>query len=143
MKFSDIGQEKWLEWKSYVDTCVLPLTGLNGSEEPWEATAALERLRDALDPLERRFTGRLVIYPALHYMDGQGEREHLSRVCRNLKEGAGFAFVILVAGFISGDAQMKPEEADLWIDAGQAARGTADALVTELWRSGSKRDLDA
>lgn len=96
MKFSDIEQQGWDELKPYLDTCVLPVTGLSGAEQPWEATRALERLRDALDGLEIPYRGRIVTYPAMHYVtDGQGAAV-LASVCARLKE-AGFRFVVVIS----------------------------------------------
>ncbi|MNJ04383.1 hypothetical protein D3C73_1651180 [compost metagenome] len=63
-------------------------------------------------------------------------------LCRNLKTGAGFSYVVLVAGLADQEALVKPEEADLLIWTDQAAGGQAKALVTELWRSGNKREFD-
>lgn len=115
MKFSDIQENDWAGLAPYIDTCLLPVTGLDGLELPWEATAALERLRDALDALEIPFRGRVVTYPALHYLQGgQGQAQvaelepgghrggegtiagaNVSATCASLKR-AGFRFVIVV-----------------------------------------------
>lgn len=98
MKFSDIKEEDWTSLAPYVDTCLLPVTGLSGSELPWEATAALELLRDALDALEIPYRGRVITYPALHYCpDPDGEwGEAINQISGNLKS-AGFRFVIIVS----------------------------------------------
>ena len=68
MKFSDIDKEQWPELKPYLDTVLLPVTGLSGDEQPWEATRGLEKLRDLIDAVEIPFHGRVVIYPAYHYI---------------------------------------------------------------------------
>lgn len=69
MKFSDIEEQTWDELRPYLDTAVLPVTGLNGGETPWEATRELEYLRDALDLIEIPFKGRIVTYPATIFLN--------------------------------------------------------------------------
>jgi 23S rRNA (pseudouridine1915-N3)-methyltransferase len=101
MKFSDIEQSQWPALQPYLDTCLLPVTGLNGSEEPWQATYALEQLRDLLDLVEIPFKGRIVTYPALHYIHGQTDVGHLSDLCSSFKK-TGFAYVILAGNGING-----------------------------------------
>lgn len=59
MKFSDIREEDWARWEPWLDTCLLPLTGLNGTELPWEVTQSLEKLRDIMDLVEIPFKGRM------------------------------------------------------------------------------------
>lgn len=96
MKFSEIKQEGWGELKPYLDTCILPVTGLTGLEEPWEATMALESLRDVLDLLEIPYKGRMVTYPAAHfYYEDHKFVDNISKICTNLKQ-VGFKYVIIV-----------------------------------------------
>ena len=54
---------------TYLDTCLLPVTGLTGKESPVEAGDRLEQLRDLLDLLEIPYHGRTVTYPAWHYAE--------------------------------------------------------------------------
>ncbi|MBM7564510.1 DUF2487 family protein [Paenibacillus sacheonensis] len=67
MKFSELSAEQWAELQPYLDTAILPVTGLTGAEMPHEATRQLERLRDVLATIEVPFKGRVVTYPALQY----------------------------------------------------------------------------
>ncbi|GBF72789.1 hypothetical protein PA598K_01057 [Paenibacillus sp. 598K] len=98
MKFSEMTEEQWQENGIYYDTCLLPVTGLAGGEDPVTTTAALERLADAIDLVEVPFKGRVVIYPAYHYWRDE-DLPQLARLCRALKEGeAGFKHVILTSG---------------------------------------------
>jgi 23S rRNA (pseudouridine1915-N3)-methyltransferase len=98
MKFSDIERESWPELQPYVDTVLLPLSGLTGRELPWEATEALERLRDALDPLETAYKGRVVTYPAIHYAASDEALTALTdKLCERLYE-IGFAYCVVVGG---------------------------------------------
>lgn len=142
MKFSDIQEEQWPELKPYLDTCLLPLTGLAGSEEPWQATIALEQLRDALETIEIPFKGRVVTYPALHYLTGTDAGKQVGELSLQLKN-AGFRFVIVLT--IHTDAlQVKPDPTDLLIVvdmkewAGKQHEWKADIArqVQQLWQSG-------
>lgn len=96
MKFSEITEEQWEELKPYLDTALLPVTGLTGREEPWKAAEELEALRDALDLIEIPFKGRVVTYPALHYnADDAPGMGQVAQVCEGMFR-AGFKYVIAV-----------------------------------------------
>ncbi|WP_281886975.1 DUF2487 family protein [Paenibacillus sp. YYML68] len=100
MKFSDIEAVQWKELQPYLDTCILPVTGMDGSEEPWQATDALEALRDVLDLIEVPFRGRVVTYPAFHYF-GTGQAAAaglalLEELCERLRL-SGFRYIVLVS----------------------------------------------
>ncbi|WP_240413856.1 DUF2487 family protein [Paenibacillus periandrae] len=96
MKFSDVNEKTWEDLRPYVDTCLLPVTGITGAEQPWEATCALEDLRDALDMFEIPYKGRVLTYPALHYVHEDNGVDQVNAVCEKLKAN-GFAFVIVVS----------------------------------------------
>lgn len=96
MKFSEISSGQWEELSPYLDTCLLPVTGMTGAEQPYEATEWLERLRDLMDLIEIPFKGRVVTYPACHYISGGSEfMGMLNEWCTSLKRG-GFRYVIVV-----------------------------------------------
>jgi len=137
MKFSELTPEQWGELQPYLDTAVLPVTGLNGSEAPYQATEALEKLRDVLDLIEKPFKGRIVTYPTCNY--GQWNTEtarQIAEICRNLKRAAGFKHVIVAAAF-SEPLLIKAGEADLFIgpDSFGAIPGTESVseAVRQLW----------
>lgn len=93
MKFSEIDVQQWDELQPYLDTCLLPVTGMNGSESPPEATQCLEDLRDIMDLVEIPFKGRVVTYPACHYTsDDQSSLEGWTAALK----GIGFKYVILI-----------------------------------------------
>ncbi|OAB32596.1 hypothetical protein PMSD_16590 [Paenibacillus macquariensis subsp. defensor] len=94
MKFSEISQASWSELQPYLDTCVIPFTGLTGLESPVEATASLERLRDFMDLVEIRYKGRIVTYPAFHYANQQITKS-LNELCLRVKE-SGFKYAIIM-----------------------------------------------
>lgn len=100
MKFSELTAEQWKEWGPYLDTCILPVTGLTGLESPVEAAERLERLRDWLDGVEIPFHGRTVTYPAYHFTGGRepqpADIELLDKVCGRLRE-QGFAYIVIVS----------------------------------------------
>lgn len=139
MKFSDIEQEKWDELSPYLDTCLLPVTGMTGTESPFEATKRLEDLRDMLDLVEIPFKGRVVTYPACHYvMDGDGTGRGVSAIVMRLKE-AGFAYVILATA--SNKLKLDDCGADLVLepddDGHRPEPSAAASLVKELWSAAS------
>ena len=94
MKFSEVSQASWSELQPYLDTCVIPFTGLTGLESPVEATASLERLRDFMDLVETRYKGRIVTYPAFHYAN-QEISKSLNELCLRVKE-SGFKYAIIM-----------------------------------------------
>ncbi|MBJ6363550.1 DUF2487 family protein [Paenibacillus sp. GCM10012307] len=96
MKFNEIEKSRWDELKPYLDTCLLPVTGLIGTEAPHKATAELEGLRDVMDLVEVPFKGRLVTYPAYHFFE-ESDALRLDELCRRFR-ASGFRYVILVTG---------------------------------------------
>lgn len=96
MKFSDIDQTKWQALKPYLDTVIIPITGMTGTESPDEATKALEDLRDWLDPIELQFNGRIVTYPAFHYVGDELPHVLIESLIVNLKQ-QGFKYVVAVS----------------------------------------------
>lgn len=131
MKFSDINREEWLALQPYLDTCLLPLTQLGGGESPAEMTEALEKLRDVMTLVERPFNGRVLTYPALHYVqDEQHEAQVVNALCRKIKQ-AGFRYVIIA----SVETCQRFEEADLQIDERYVAdQERLTNLVERMWR---------
>ncbi|WP_274364614.1 DUF2487 family protein [Paenibacillus thermotolerans] len=143
MKFSDIDRERWDELKPYLDTVLLPVSGLTGAESPWEATVMLEKLRDALDPLEQLYKGRVVTYPAVHYAESDERLERLvGEMCGRLTAG-GFRYCVVVSGN-ERLAAFRPKEASLVVvpEAGEAAEEGANyrarirKAVESLWFGG-------
>ncbi|HZG78398.1 MAG TPA: DUF2487 family protein [Paenibacillus sp.] len=138
MKFSEIERDRWEELRPYLDTALLPLSGLTGAESPSDATAALERLRDALDPLEQAYRGRVVTYPALHYAANDEALAALAdELCARLK-ASGFRYCVVVTG--------DPRLHALRVPNASAVLGprpeNADA-PSELYRSLAKRTIEA
>ncbi|MCR8660273.1 YpiF family protein [Paenibacillus endoradicis] len=136
MKFSEIEQEQWEELKPYLDTCLLPITGLDGSESPVEATLALENLRDIMDLVEIPFKGRVVTYPACHYIsDDPSAHSQISSYCSALK-GQGFKYIILITAKLHTAFQLN--EADLWITPTENGENPSaeqvNLQIRELWR---------
>jgi len=138
MKFSEIEKDSWEELRPYLDTALLPLSGLTGGEAPHEATEALERLRDALEPLETAYRGRVVTYPALHYAEDRDALARLAdKLCARLR-AAGFAHVVVVAG--------SPALLDLDIPNASAVIGPDPPnpnVPSELYRSKASRIIEA
>jgi 23S rRNA (pseudouridine1915-N3)-methyltransferase len=98
MKFSELDEAGWPDLQPYLDTCLLPVTGLTGDEAPWEMADLAARTGEWLYPLEQAFKGRTVTLPAYHYHDGSREAaDRLTLLCERYRS-AGFRFVILVCG---------------------------------------------
>lgn len=95
MKFSDFDRKTWEADGHYYDTCVIPYSGLQGTETPPETVYALERQRDFLDMVEKPFQGRIVTYPAVQYA-GEGSTAMLNEVCRKVKS-IGFQYAIVLS----------------------------------------------
>ncbi|WP_274651628.1 DUF2487 family protein [Paenibacillus humicola] len=135
MKFSEFSGEQWAELQPYLDTALLPVTGLTGTEMPHEAAEALGRLRDVLALIEEPFTGRVVTYPAIQYGQWNADTQRtVSAVCANLR-AAGFRYVIVAAAFPVQDEP--PALADLLFGMDEQGHlpdpGTVSAAVRELW----------
>ncbi|AJY77150.1 DUF2487 family protein [Paenibacillus beijingensis] len=130
MKFNDLPRETWFELQPYLDTCLLPVTGLSGNEAPYIVTETLERLRDLLYLLEIPFKGRIVTYPAYHYTgaDEASLTEGLDAVCSRLKE-SGFRYVIALTLLEQVPALM---HADLVLG-GKHGADEMNAGVRRLW----------
>ncbi|MEB3101283.1 DUF2487 family protein [Ferviditalea candida] len=130
MKFSEITQTKWQEWKPYMDTCLLPLTGLTGGEQPWEVTRTLEELRDVMDRIEIPYKGRIVTYPTVQYqLEGQAFEAFVNQLCANMIS-AGFAHVVLVTGNAL-IREMNFEQADLLI--GPEDEPRISEMIQTMW----------
>ncbi len=144
MKFSEIQELQWEELRPYLDTCLLPVTGLRGTEAPWQAASELERLRDALDLLEIPFKGRTVTYPAVHFVPADSAETFLGETCVRLKE-AGFRYVVIVTAKSEEELVLNPDglegKADLLLRftpdellrSASDAKSRAAAEVTALW----------
>lgn len=100
MKFSDFDRQSWEENGRYYDTCLIPVTGLSGAEDPVDTIEVLERLGDFLDRIERPYRGRIVVYPAVQYRAGTAESEYINDICRNVKSSY-FQYTVVVSADIS------------------------------------------
>lgn len=98
MKFSEFDATTWPALTPYLDTCLLPISGLDGSETPDVMTDKAAAAGAWLSPVERMFNGRIVTLPALHYYDGSKMmREQLNRLCASIRR-TGFRYVVVVSG---------------------------------------------
>lgn len=136
MKFSEAKPESWGELAPYFDTCLLPVTGLDGAESPWEAADRAAATGEWLSPLEQAFGGRTVTMPAFHYLPDDGSAALLlNGICERMK-GAGFRYVAVVCG--TAGMLSKPEAADLLFGPAAADErpdpGRLRLAMTGLWR---------
>ncbi|PYI54900.1 DUF2487 family protein [Paenibacillus flagellatus] len=150
MKFSDIERSAWEGLKPYLDTCLLPVTGLSGFEQPWEATQELEYLRDVMDCVEGPFKGRIVTYPAFHYIEGPHGADAVNAVCCKLK-AAGFRYVIVITGHPSAaaaripdaDLLLCPEAPDGTVLDAAAFRQAVNRDVQAMWQAGAAKPSES
>ena len=135
MRFSEFHEDNWGDLQPYMDTALLPVTGLTGSESPPAAADLVGAAGDWLAPVESAFKGRTVTYPAHHYI-GPGDEGLLNALCDRLKAG-GFKHVVVVSGkpgwrsedVPSADLFAFPAEAGIEPDAEGIRRQVAD-----LWK---------
>lgn len=138
MKFSELNDEQWADLQLYLDTCLLPVTGLTGRETPPEATRKVADAGDWLAPLETAFRGRTVTMPAYHYVDAANEEEisSLDKYCAGLKR-TGYRFLIVVTG-LEGLAAARLPAADLVIGPGPLGNEPEPEAIrraiTSMWR---------
>lgn len=139
MKFSEIDENSWPELENYLDTCLIPVSGLTGEETPWEATEKVARSGQWLAPLEQAFRGRTVTMPAFHYLKDSRDLERLDGLCKQWRAN-GFRYVIAICGQPSGlpvdlsvDLIFQPSNDDEEPNLEQIRK-----LVTELWRKSAK-----
>lgn len=136
MKFSELTAENWPELQEYLDTCLIPVSGLTGGETPWEITDKVARTGRWLAPLEQVFQGRTVTMPAFHYDTGSLEdMERLDRLCVQWRK-SGFRYVIAIGGQplglsakINVDLIVQPASEEDEPDIGQIRK-----WVTDLWK---------
>jgi 23S rRNA (pseudouridine1915-N3)-methyltransferase len=140
MKFSDFDVSSWEENRRFYDTCLLPLTGLTGMENPPDTAGALERLRDFMDLVEKPFQGRIVTYPALQY-SGEGCIGLINDICRKVKS-SGFQYtVVLTADMDVTEQQIAESDLVLSLpnlDAAQQSMISAlvRGKIQEMWQRG-------
>ncbi|WNQ09267.1 DUF2487 family protein [Paenibacillus aurantius] len=137
VKFSEIREEQWKDLQPYLDTCLLPITGLTGTEPPWMTTEALEMLRDIMDLVENPYKGRLVTYPAMHYFSPPGEfASSVNHLCRKLKD-SGFRYVFLITAD-SAVGIMQFADADLFLtpDYLDKSKTELDQAIRNAWNKG-------
>jgi 23S rRNA (pseudouridine1915-N3)-methyltransferase len=140
MKFSEIDADSWSELQPYLDTCLIPLSGLKGGESPWEATEKVALAGLWLAPLELAFRGRTVTMPAFHYNIGNDEYvEQLNHLISQWKK-IGFRYVILISGQqleatvqLDADLIIQPRTADDLPDS-----RLIEKSVSNLWRNSAE-----
>ncbi|MGG1515120.1 DUF2487 family protein [Paenibacillus oryzisoli] len=139
MKFHEVDAAQWPELKPYLDTCLLPVTGLTGSEEPLAVTQALERLQDALDMIEAPYKGRVVTYPTLHYITGVNANEQAEALAEQIK-ASGFKHVIVLT-LLTEAVEWETVHIDLlialdwaqWANEAELVKSSISQHIQRLW----------
>lgn len=142
MKFSEIDDQSWAELQPYLDTCLLPVSGLTGTEAPWEAKEKIMRTGDWLSVLERSFHGRTVTLPAYHYNQAAPDAaDRLNDMCERFKS-SGYKYVVVVCGQAGGVSErvtaanmiVQPD-----VEHDEPDEGKLRAAVSAMWRGGAVR----
>ncbi|MFD2332114.1 DUF2487 family protein [Cohnella sp. GCM10020058] len=135
MRFSEFDENNWSDLQPYLDTALIPVTGLRGGESPPEAAELVGAAGDWLAPIESAFKGRTVTYPAHHYA-GPGEEASLDEWCARLKS-RGFKFVVVVSGKPGWDKTRVPS-ADLFVsptdEESEPDLETLRRSVSDMWK---------
>lgn len=131
--------DSWPELQPYLDTCLIPLSGLTGEESPWEATEKVARTGRWLAPLEQAFRGRTVTMPAFHYDTGSSLTIEWLNFLIGQWKNIGFRYVIAVSGQrleegsrLEVDLIIQPDVEDDEPDSQLIGK-----LVASLWRKPS------
>lgn len=142
MKFSEVDPGAWEELRPYLDTCLIPLSGLRGTEQPYEVTEKLAQLRDVMDWVEAPFHGRVVTYPSFQY-GGPEIATLINEVCRRVKQ-SGFRYVIVTSAEVELDDALLPE-ADLIITPrrfaaleGETSNQRVKKAIQRMWQADRK-----
>ena len=135
MKFSEISAEEWGSLQPYLDTCLLPVTGLGGIEHPYEATEQLENLRDIMELIEIPFKGRVVTYPAMHFFNGdEASQTMLEQICDSLKK-TGFKYILIVTA--KADLEIAAHNVNIVLrpepDGSLPSSSQVAIMMRELW----------
>ncbi|MBB6635366.1 DUF2487 family protein [Cohnella thailandensis] len=137
MKFSELTSDQWYDLLPYLDTCLIPVSGLVGDEPPHEAAERIAETGDWLQPLETAFRGRTVTMPAYHYINvaEKAEIERIGAICGRVKQ-LGFKYIVVVSGRADwaeapagADLILKPEESGMQPDTNKLRQA-----ITELWK---------
>ncbi|WP_405114678.1 DUF2487 family protein [Paenibacillus sp. FSL K6-1217] len=140
MKFSDFDSKAWETDGHYYDTCIIPYSGLKGTESPPETVALLERQRDFLELAEQPYKGRVVTYPAVQYA-GPGMIALMNDLCRKVKS-SGFQYAIVMSANEGLPAE-ELVESDLLLCLPEIAADTRTSVsayvrggIQTLWQNG-------
>lgn len=139
MKFSDFSAEVWKENGRFYDTCLIPFTGLQGTESPLETVAALERMRNFMDIVEMPFQGRIVTYPAVQYM-GAGYKALINEICHKVKSNQ-FQYVIVLTADIrlSGkeiiESDLVLSLPEIEVPQGGRLSGVVREKIQQMWQT--------
>jgi 23S rRNA (pseudouridine1915-N3)-methyltransferase len=143
MYYDQISAGQWPSLKPYLDTCILPITNIRTEQEVWEIKERLHIHNQAKKWIEQMYSGRIVIYPDIHYSwdDKEKFRLYLKEVIRGIKD-KGFQYVVLL-----NNSSNEPyvEEGITYISAdgellSDAAKNRIKQTVLNLWKSSKGKD---
>ncbi|WP_313890980.1 DUF2487 family protein [Psychrobacillus sp.] len=100
--------------KEYIDTAVIPLTLIDGSEYGFQfAASAADFILSLSNTVENQFRGRIVLFPSFSYTKGQDKQSLIESWKEELKK-AEFKHIF----FLTSDKEwstMGEEENVMWI----------------------------
>ena len=100
--------------KEYIDTAIIPLTWIDGSEQGFLfAASAADFILSLGNMIENQFKGRIVLFPSFSYTKKQDKQSLLDDWSEELKN-AGFKHIF----FITSDREwntMEEEKNVIWI----------------------------
>jgi hypothetical protein len=96
MYYHQISEEQWPSLKTYLDTCVLPVAAIHAGLEVWEIKEKASALEEAEKWMERSFSGRVIIYPEVSYMESmECFSTYIKEVIHVIRE-KGFRYIVLL-----------------------------------------------
>ena len=135
-EFSEITPDKWDELKPFLDTALLPVTGLDGSESPatllrnnWNVCVICLTCSSVLSAVEPSHIRRFILF-----MTSKRRVLELAQVAGNLKQ-AGFRHVVIVTLVeeLADDLTSMGESIDLVITPNESEQ--VQERIASMWQS--------
>lgn len=111
MKWNNEDMDMYLKAREYVDTVVLPLYPVSLDDKIKQSAGMTEFIQFLSLQLERKFKGRMILFPGLMYSKSWTETEHLAELLKWEEEfyNKGFKYVY----YLTSDMDWKKHEAEL------------------------------
>ncbi|MBQ0139433.1 MAG: YpiF family protein [Kurthia sp.] len=104
----------FLQQKEYIDTAIVPLTKLDGSQEGMKQSAsATEFLLSLTNFIEQQFKGRIVMLPPMLYSAAMPQQQLIELISEELKK-AGFKYIFFLTSDHAWTAYQEQHEI-IWL----------------------------